>query len=612
MDPRLLSAYNSELDYLRRSAGEFAEENPAVAGQLGPKFPETPDPYVERLLEGVAFLGARVRLKLDDQFPEFSQQLLHAVQPHYVAPTPSMAVLEFQPDDADPILADGPRIPRGAEVSCQSGGMETPCRFVTGQAVTLWPLRIAKADYLSTRVAIAGAAAAAGVNADAGLRLTIEASGPQPLSALRPQELSLYLAGSDGVAGELFRQLAGECVAVMAKDGVGWRHLPLPRPTGFDDETALLPTSGRALRVYGLLSEYFACPGRFLFIEFQGLDEAFVGKDRECEIQLLFNRNSPALQGALEPSNLRLNCAPAINLFSMPLGRTPISPHNHEHQIIADRTKPIDYEIFRLEETIGYDDAGAPRPMTPLYQVGHRLFEGDQALHYVARLRARRLSTREQRQRGRNEYVGSETWISLVAPGSPDVAEQIREVGGRALVTNRELPELFRTVGQAAELSLPDFPVRDVRFALAPSRPRAPMGLSDAAWRIITHLSPNYASLLDKTIDGAAMLRGHLALYARTDDRALMRQVDGLVGLAGEQVTRRVDHRGGVARGHLVRLRFDDTAYDDGQMFLFASVVNQFLRSFATINSFVETICESPECGEFAHWLPSLGERPTI
>ena len=138
------------------------------------------------------------------------------------------------------------------------------------------------------------------------------------------------------------------------------------------------------------------------------------------------------------------------------------------------------------------------------------------------------------------------------------------------------------------------------------------MGLSDAAWRIITHLSPNYASLLDKSVDGAAMLRSHLALYARADDRALTRQIDGLVGLSGEAVTRRVDHRGGVARGHLVRLRFDDTAYDDGQMFLFASVVNQFLRSFTTINSFVETICSSPECGEFAHWLPNLGQRPTI
>ena len=612
MDPRLLSAYNSELDYLRRAATEFAEENPAVAGQLGPKFPDHSDPYVERLLEGVAFLGARVRLKLDDQFPEFSQQLLHAVQPHYVAPSPSMAVLEFQPDEADPLLVEGPLIPRGSEVICQSVGMETPCRFVTGQDVALWPLRIAKVDYLSTRAAIAGAASAAAVTADAGLRLIIQASGPSRLSELKPTRLSVFLSGSDGVAGDLFRQLAGDCVAVMAKDGAGWRRLPLPRPTGFDDENALLPANGQALRVYGLLSEYFACPARFLFIEFEGFDDAFVGKERECEVQILFNRNSPALQGALEPSNLRLNCAPAINLFSMPISRTPISPHNHEHQIIADRTKPTDYEVFRLEETIGYDDAGLPRTMTPLYQTGRRLFEGDQALHYVARLRARRLSTREQRQRGRNEYVGSETWISLVAPGAPDVVEQIREVGGRALVTNRELPELFRTVGQTAELSLPDHPVRDVRFALAPSRPRPPMGLSDAAWRVIAHLSPNYASLLDKDVDGAAMLRGHLALYARADERALTRQIDGLVGMSGETVTRRVDHRGGVARGHLVRLRFDDTAYDDGQMFLFASVVNQFLRSFTTINSFVETICESPECGEFAHWSPNLGHRPTI
>ncbi len=90
MDPRLLRAYNEELGYLRELGREFGLEHEVVAGYLGLKTPNDPDPYVERLLEGVAFLAARVNLKISDQFPEFTQHLLQAIQPNYLSPTPSM------------------------------------------------------------------------------------------------------------------------------------------------------------------------------------------------------------------------------------------------------------------------------------------------------------------------------------------------------------------------------------------------------------------------------------------------------------------------------------------------------------------------------------------
>ena len=123
MDPRLLQFYNEELAYLRETAREFGEEHDTVASRLGLKTPTDPDPYVERLLEGVAFLGARVQLKLADQYPEFTQHLLGAIQPHYLAPTPSICVAGFEPKDADPILADGYTVPAGTPLiaSAHSG-----------------------------------------------------------------------------------------------------------------------------------------------------------------------------------------------------------------------------------------------------------------------------------------------------------------------------------------------------------------------------------------------------------------------------------------------------------------------------------------------------------
>src|ERR1700742_788728 len=101
MDPRLLRAYNDELIYLRETAREFGAEYETVAGRLGLDTPADVDPYVERLLEGVAFLNARVQLKLRDQYPEFTQHLLQAIQPNYLAPTPSMCIVGFEPQETE-------------------------------------------------------------------------------------------------------------------------------------------------------------------------------------------------------------------------------------------------------------------------------------------------------------------------------------------------------------------------------------------------------------------------------------------------------------------------------------------------------------------------------
>jgi len=613
VNPDLLRAYDLELAYLRETAREFGEEHEA-ASHLGPKFPDAPDPYVERLLEGVAFLSARVRLKLDDQFPDFTQHLLQAIQPNYVAPTPSMAIVAFQPDDADAGLANGELVPRKMELTARVPGQDSVCRFRTGHAVELWPIRIAEAEYLPSRAAIAEYASAANVRADAGLRIVLEASGPPALNVVAAKHLPIYLAGSETAPAELYRQLVGDAVAVVAGPGDRkWTSLPLPQSYGFEDDCALLPGDGRSFRGYRILSEYFACPERFRFVDVGGLDKVLPRCERRCEIVFLFSRNAPSLNGAVGTDMLRLFATPIINLFEMQLGRTPISRFNHEHLVVPDRTRMLDYEVFRVLEATAHSHTGLPRPLPPLYAFGGALYERE-ALYYVTRLRKRRLSTKEQRLRSRTDYIGSETWISLTAPGAPERVDEITEVAIRALVTNRELPELLRLGGKTGELTLPDAPVRSVTIVRPPTKPRPPQGLSDAAWRVIAHLTPNYASLVGDQADGPAMLRDHLALYGRNDDAVMRRQVDGILALSSKPVTRRLSgaDRHAFARGLRIRLTLDDAAFENGGIFLFSAVLDRFLAEFTAINTFVETVFESPDQGEFAKWPPRLGLRPSI
>ncbi len=621
MDPRLLRAYNEELAYLRETAREFGEEHEAVAGRLGLKTPTDPDPYVERLLEGVAFLSARVQLKQQDQYPEFTQHLLQAVQPHYLAPTPSICVAAFEPKEGDPILNKGFVVTRGTEITAEASEQgNVPVIFRTGHEITLWPLRITQVEYLSSRAAVAPFAGSSGLRPEAGLRLRFQAIGGAELSKIDPARLSIYLDGSETIPGELYRQIAGETVAVMGRDAnsgagtAGWIPLPKPVQLGFGDDEALLPAEARSFRGYRLLTEYFACPERFFFVGLEGLGKAFAQAKESCDVVILFSRAVPALANALTPANFRLFAAPAINLFEKQLGRVQLNAHTHEYHVIPDRTRPTDFEVFRLLDVKAYGkDNLDPQPVAPLYAFGALLYDWRNAIFYTTQLRARRLSTKEQRVRRTHDYVGTETWISLTAPGQPALIDNLQELAVRALVTNRELPETLTFRGQS-HFTVGGIPVSKLSVVRAPTRPRPPLGLNDSAWRVIAHLTPNYATLVDQAGDDPSLLRDHLALYGRQDDASSRRQIDGITSVASRMITRRVPglERMAVARGHHIRIKLDDGQFDRARMFVFTAVLERFLAEFATINTFTECEFESPLEGVFAKWPPRIGRQHNI
>ncbi len=620
MDPRLLRFYNEELTYLRQSAREFGEEHETVASRLGLKTPNDPDPYVERLLEGVAYLSARVQLKLSDQYPEFTQHLLAAVQPHYLAPVPSICIAGFEPKEGDPLLAEGYDVARKTELvatSSEQGG--SPVTFRTGHAVKLYPIRITETEYLSSRTAVASFAASSGTRAEAGLRLRFEGVGAIPLEKLAIEDLPIYLDGSGTIPGELYRQIIGDTVAVLAKSAASASavpvQLPLPGQVGFDNEDALLPAEERSFRGYRLLTEYFACPERFLFALLKGMNKAFaIAGGQPVDIVLLFNRAAPALSGALSPANFRLFATPAINLFEKQLGRVQVNPADHEFLLMPDRTRPLDFEVWRILDIAAHlRDSTEPRAVAPLYALGALLYDWRDALFFVPRLRLRRLSTREQRRLRRDDYTGTETWLSLTAAGIPERIADIKELAVRALVTNRELPLKLSFRG-TEHFVPPGGPVRSVSVLRNPSKPRAPLGLDDAAWRIIAHLTPNYASLVPEDGSDPAMLRDHLALYGPRDDAALRRQIDGIISVGSRPVVRRVPGRGAmaVARGSRVTLTLDDASFENARLFLFSAVVERFLSEFTSVNSFTETIVRTPGEGTIISWPPRIGRKHTI
>lgn len=619
MNPRLLEFYNQELQHIRDGAAEFAQQYPKIAGRLSLSGIECADPYVERLLEGFAYLTARVQLKLDAEYPTFTHNLLEIAYPHYLAPTPSMTVVQFNPDPEEGALGAGFTLKRGTALRATLGrDSQTCCEYRTAHDVNLWPLALAQAEYFGNPQAVLGRLAASEPKARAGLRLTLRTSAGQPFSELALDALPLYLHGAGEQPSRLLEQLLGNACAVFVREPGTERVARLAadalRPRGFDDADAALPVVPRAFQGYRLLQEYFALPQRFLFVEFSGLQ----GAVRQCqgqalELIVLFNSHDKALEGQVDASHFKPFCAPAINLFPRRLDRIHLSDRVNEHHVIADRTRPMDFEVHSLTELSGHG-TGPDQPFLPFYAVRDPSRYGRDQAYYVVRREPRVLSSNQRRLGPRSNYVGSETFVSLVDANQAPHRHDLRQLGVGALCTNRDLP-LFMTLGSGStDFTLSDSaPVLSVRCLAGPSRPRASHAHDGKAWRLISQLSLNYLSLTEQG-QGAAALRELLRLYGDDHDPALQLQIEGLRDVSASPCTRRLPMPGPIVfgRGLEITLTFDENAFRGAGVFLLGAVFQRFLARYVSINSFTETVIKTTERGEIMRWKAQPGCRPTL
>jgi len=624
MDPRLLRHYNRELLHLREMGAEFAQAFPKIAGRLGMEGIEVHDPYVERLLEGVAFLAARVQVKLDAEFPRFSQRLLEMLYPHYMAPTPAMLVAQFEPVLADANLATGAVLPRGTVIRGAPGRNDgSACQFRTAHALTLWPVELVEASYFSFAPDLPLAGLPLGSACKGGVRLRLRCTAGLNFSQTRIDALRFYLGGSEEVAYRLY-ELMGSSVLGMLH-GVGERgrasfgFLPpgaVGMP-GYDDEEALLPVGARNFGGYRLLQEYFSFPQRYLFIELRGLAAAVAGNDTpEMELVILFGRGEPSLETVVDRTNFLLNCSPAINLFEKRIDRIQLSDSTHEFHVVPDRTRPMDFELYDLLEVTGYGSGvDSEQAFEPFYA---DYYAADSHPHgyYSLRREPRLHSERQQRIGARTGYIGSEVYLSLVDASEAPYRADLRQLSLLARCTNRDLPIIMPLGIAASDFSLEvAAPVEAVRCVKGPSRPYSAVAEGAQAWKFISQLSLNYLSLLDTdSRQGAAALRELLGLYATTAEVGMHKQVEGLRSIRCEPVITRLPMAGPLCfgRGLEITLEMDELVFEGGSAFLLGSVLERFLARHVSLNSFTETVLRTATRGEIMHWPARCGLRPIL
>lgn len=650
MHREFLDLYNRELQLLYEQAREFADEYPGIAERLGGLISDRMDPMVAGLLEGTAFLAARVQLKLKHEFPEFTSNLLEQLVPNYLAPTPSALLAKIVPPYSDPALREGQSVERGSylDATYRERDRLIACRYRLSSDIVLWPFELTGAEYLPSSAPLHALGLPVGTEAVAGLRLSLvhrtaarledemsdAASQKQPdtwFAGCRTTELPIHLTGNEADAVALCEQVFVHCV------GVFFRYLdefgdPVVirapddciRQVGFEEDDALLPNDNRIFRGFDLLREYFMFPRKFLGFNVTKLAAIMPRlKARSVEIILAFNEMNPRLSVAVQPDMFALYAASAINLFEKTCDRIAIKSNQNEYQVIPDRSRYLDFEPHQILDLYAHYPGGREKlPVTPLYSSEMDAFSSGPTLAYTLRRLPRRRTMEERKYGASSDYTGTDLFISIVEPAGVD-DEPVAELSVRALCSNRHLTEHLPIGANGADFRLLDNAGLDVVCVAGPTPPRGPVvgqhrSRSESSytgavtWRLVNLLSLNHLGLVERGGGRSGLsLQEILSLFANLNDSATERKIRGIRSVDSKPVIRRVRERvgTGVARGTEVTVTVDEKAFEGSGSFLLGAILDRFFAEYAALNHFTQTVIRSTERGETARWPVRIGSR---
>jgi type VI secretion system protein ImpG len=654
MNREFLDIYNQELQLLNEQAREFAEEYPGIAERLGGILEDRVDPLVGGLLEGAAFLAARVQLKLKHEFPEFTNNLLEQLVPHYLAPTPSAMLVKVTPRYGDRALNEGNVVARGSylDATFREQDKQIACRYRLSSNITVWPFELVGAEYFSSPAPLESHGLRVDGDVLAGLRLTLtvrttarfEDEPPDAESLAKPEmlfsssrlaNLPIHLVGPEADAIAIYEQMFARCQSVYVRylnefgDPV---VLAMPvgclQQIGIDRDDALFPNDHRVFEGFDLLREFFVFPRKFLGFELTGLDQVTPSlRAKTIDVLFTFDEVNMRLASAVQPSMFALFAAPAVNLFEKTADRVPLKSNQHEYHVVPDRSHYLDYEPHRLLDVFAhYPGGGAKVPVRPLYAASLEAPQNSSGPLYTVRRQPRRRAVEEKRGGMPSSYIGTDMFISLSEFGGHGSDKGIAELSVRTLCSNRHLTELLPVGMGGADFRMVDDVALELQCVAGPTPPREPVvsqlrSRSEVAhtgtvsWRLINMLSTNHLGLVDRGAGrNAQALRETLSMFADLSDGAVERRIRGIRSVDSRPIVRRIRQRYGIgtARGIEVTVTIDEKTFEGSGMFLLGAILDRFFAEYSALNHFTQTVIRSADRGEVMRWPPRMGTRKPL
>lgn len=605
----LLDYYEGELEYLRQLGMEFAEKNPKIAHRLILEHGKCEDPHVERLLEGFAFLAARVHLKIDDEFPEITEALLSILYPHYVRPMPSVSIVEMHLDAAQNGIAAPQRVPRGSVLNSRPVG-GVPCQFQTCFDTTVWPMWITAGEWTSPDRLVPPVKS---LDAAAAVRVEVQAPQDVQMSQLGLDTLRLHLSGGSGFVHTLYELLCANTVQILVRDPTpNTRVRPFVlrgdslQPAGFSENEGVLPYPRRSFPGYRLLQEYFTFPEKFFFLDIHGLADAWTqGFKNRFELVFLLSpfelsERRQLLEQGIKAKTFRLNSTPIVNLFKQTAEPILLDQRRYEYPVIPDVRRPHAMEVFSVDEVVSVNpQSNEVLHFEPFYSYRHATLRDKKQTFWLA----------HRRKSGKTGDEGTEVALSLVDLSSRLVRPDADTLTVRATCTNRDLPARLPFGNEAGDFDLEGgAAIKRIVALMKPTPAVRPPSGGAALWRLISHLSLNYLSLVD---DGKEALQEILKLYNFTGSSYSEAHINGITGVkSGRHFARLISENGVTfARGTRVEIEFDEDQFTGSGVFLFASVIERFLGEYASLNTFSQLVARTRQRKEvLKEWQPRAGQ----
>lgn len=544
--------YQTELAYLREMGREFAQKHPALASMLAER---GVDPDVERLLEGFAFVAARMRQRIDDSYPEFIEPLCELLSPHILRPTPAATILEFKPSSK----SSRGRMRVEAQRRVLSRNVRgTACTFSTTRSVDILPVRVT-----ATRVDETAASRPT-------LTLEFEAEAGAASSVFSDQPLRLHLHGEPALTTQLHLWLRRHVSGVALIVGEQSYELATGalKPSGWGGDDTLVPWPAFSPHGVRVLWEYFTLPAKFSFFEVHGLSRAAGRSDSKFKIVVRFS-SPPPLATRVPDDAFRLNCVPAVNLFAADAEPIRTLPGARPTLLRAAGMDPLANEVFCVRAVTGIARGGERHSYGPFHSFQH--MRAEPRRYYVL---SRQLSPVDD---GVHSYLST---------GSSASTDEVLSVD--LLCTNRSLPGEL----QVGDINLPtgDIPpglsVRNI--SRVSSSAHAPLS-GALPWALISHLACTRRSLSD-----VQALRSQLALYCSPDahdanSRANKSRIEAIRSVSASTITRVLGCV--AATGSLFTIELDERAFVSvGDAFIFGTVLHQLLQNDARVNTFADLV----------------------
>jgi type VI secretion system protein ImpG len=378
-------------------------------------------------------------------------------------------------------------------------------------------------------------------------------------------------------------------------------------PVGFAPDESLLPWPARSFIGFRLLTEYFAFPEKFLFVDLARVEaKTLVSGGNRLEVFVYLDRTSPELERAVRADALVLGCTPIINLFPQHCEPISLAYTETEYRVVPDARRPAAMEIWQIERVRETKADGSSNVWRPFYRMSNAGTEPDEPAGFYHTVR-REIAA---------PAAGSEVYI---APDEPDFDPE--EVSGSvlsidALCFNRDLPAALPFGGGRPELRLVEGTPAVARLScLTAPTPTLRRPLRERRfWHLVSHLSLGHLSVVGGG-EGATALREVLRLYDLKDSAEAHAAIDALVGVSASSGIARVPgaRAGAFCRGLDVTLEFEQRAWQDSGLYLLAAVLDRFLALHATVNSFVRTTAVlRGRSGRAATWPARAGMRVLV